>query len=263
MRQHKTIRVTFPNQNGDILSGRLEMPLEKEPTHFGVFSHCFTCSKEFFAPTKVCKALADRGIAMLRFDFTGLGDSAGDFADSSFSTNIGDVVAASEFLVSEYGAPASLLIGHSFGGTTSLAATRLLPEVKTVATIGSPQDPSHVLRHFEEHQELFERNGFIEIVVAGREYTLKKSFLEDLDSHDVAQDTADFDGAVFVFQSPVDDMVRWQNAETIYNRASDPRFLIRMEGVSHMLDKQDDAQNVAEILTDWIYNGEQPQQASA
>lgn len=263
MRQHKTIRVTFPNQNGDMIAGRLEMPIDEQPTHIGLFSHCFTCSKEFFAPTKVSKALADRGIAMMRFDFTGLGDSEGDFSSSSFSTNIGDLCAGAQFLEDEYGIAPSLLIGHSFGGTTSLAATQHLPAVEAVATIGSPQDPSHVMRHFEQHQQLLERDGFIEIEVAGRKYTLKKSFMDDLGSHDVEKNTRDFDGAVFVFQSPEDDMVDWKNAEVIYERASDPRFLIRMDGVSHMLDRPEEAAMVAYVLSSWLQDGEKPQKVYA
>ena len=263
MRQHKTVPVTFPNRNGDPLAGRLELPLDREISHFGLFMHCFTCSKEFFAPSKTCKALADRGVAMLRFDFTGLGESGGSFSDSTFSTSLGDVLSAADFLRTQYQAP-SLLVGHSMGGAAALAATRELgAAIQAVATIGSPRDPAHVLRHFEDHQQLLETDGKVELVVAGRQYFLKKEFFSDMASHDVAQDTRDFGGAVFVFHAPEDDMVDFSNAKVIYDRASGPRFLISMDGATHMLDKPEDAALVADILSSWLQEGREPLQKTA
>ncbi len=251
MRKHRTINIKFPNKNGDMLSGKLEMPIDENPIAFGVFMHCFTCTKEFFAPTRVSKALADRGIAMLRFDFAGLGASQGDFSETTFITNVNDVLSAAEMLSNDYDAP-SLLIGHSMGGANALAATRFLPDIKAVATIGSPSDPRHVLRYFKEHEKLFELNGFIEIIVAGRKYTLNKSFIEDMKKQDVGRDTRDFSGAVFVFQSPNDDMVSYDNAKKIYERATEPKLLIDMDDASHMLDKKSDADKIADILCNWI-----------
>lgn len=263
MRQHKTVPVKFPNRNGDLLAGRLELPTDREATHFGLFMHCFTCSKEFFAPSKTCKALADRGIAMLRFDFTGLGESGGSFSDSTFSTSLGDVLSAADFLRRQYQAPA-LLVGHSMGGAAALAATRELGGgIKAVATIGSPRDPAHVLRHFEDHQQLLETDGKVELVVAGRQYFLKKDFFSDMASHDVAQDTRDFGGAVFVFHAPEDDMVYFSDAKVIYDRASGPRFLISMDGATHMLDKPEDAALVADVLSGWLQEGQEPLQKTA
>ncbi len=261
MRQYKTVPVSFPNMGGDRLSGRLELPVEGKPTHFGIFAHCFTCGKDFFAPSKVSKALAAHGVAMLRFDFTGLGESKGSFADSTFSTSLGDILSAAKFLRNNYAAP-SLLVGHSMGGAAALAASSDLDDIEAVAVIGSPCDPAHVLRHFKDHEQMIERAGAIELNVAGREYVLKKSFFDDLDNHDVEQDTRNFGGAVFVFHAPDDDMVSFKKAETIYERFG-TGFLIRMEGASHMLDQREDAAKIADILAGWLQEGKQPDAKTA
>lgn len=252
MQKHKTIAVKFKNKDGFRLSGKLEIPTEVKIRHFGIFSHCFTCSKEFFAPTRVSKALADMGIAMLRFDFMGLGDSEGDFANTTFSGNIADIMSAFDFLSSNYKKP-EILVGHSMGGANMLAVANKLDNIKLVATIGSPSDPAHVLKYFNDHKKFFEKNGKIKINIAGRNYILKKSFLDDMEKCNVAIDTKEFNnGATFVFQSPDDDMVSYDNAKMIYKRATEPKFLIRMEGKSHMLDDVKDANKVADTISNWL-----------
>ena len=252
----------FIGADGQHLSGRLDLP-DGPVSSYALFAHCFTCTKNSLAAVRVSKALTALGYGVLRFDFTGLGESGGSFSDSTFSTSLDDVLSAADFLRTQYQAPA-LLVGHSMGGAAALAATRELGSgIKAVATIGSPRDPAHVLRHFEDHQQLLETDGKVELVVAGRQYFLKKDFFSDMASHDVAQDTRDFGGAVFVFHAPEDDMVDFSNAKVIYDRASGPRFLISMDGATHMLDKPEDAALVADILSGWLQEGQEPLQKTA
>jgi len=248
----KTHVFNFDNGRGDLLSGRMELPKDQAPLTFGIFANCFTCAKEFFAPTKVSRALAEQGIAMLRFDFTGLGKSEGFFPDTNFSTKIEDLKAASKAIYNEFGKTPELLVGHSLGGAAALAATAHLPDIKTAATIGSPRGPGHVLRHFEEHQQIMEQEGKIEITVADRKYILKKQFLEDLDLHNLKENTQNFKGAIFVFHAPDDDMVAFENAQTIFDRATEPRFLHQMDGAGHMIEKQQDTDFIAQTLANWI-----------
>lgn len=251
--KRKTIIFDFTNDRGNTLSGRLELPKDGDPVAYGVFANCFTCMKEFFAPTRVCRGLAERGIAMLRFDFTGLGESEGSFTDGNFGTNISDILSASSALEKGFGQSPMLLIGHSLGGAAALAASAELPSLKAVATIGSPKDPNHVLRHFQDQDQLIEHDDVIELKVADRTYLLKKQFLDNLSAHDVAQNTADFGGASFVFQAPKDDMVKAINAQEIYDRAVEPKFLHMMgDDVGHMLDRPQDTEYVAETLSVWL-----------
>ena len=176
MRDFKTISIDVENTRDAVLSAKLEMPADEKPHGFAIFSNCFTCEKEFFAPKRVARALAAKGIATARFDFTGLGKSTGRFSDTNFTTNVEDIQTIAAKIKADYGADIDLLIGHSFGGAASIGAAVSFPTLKAVATIGSPKDPRHVMRHFEEHAQIFERDGMVEITVAGRTYILKKQF---------------------------------------------------------------------------------------
>ncbi len=250
--KRKTEIFNFDNGRGDILSGRMELPRDAEPTHFGIFANCFTCAKEFFAPTRTSRALAERGIAMLRFDFTGLGESEGTFSDTNFTTKIQDICAAAKAIKEKYGHDVSLVIGHSLGGAAAIASTAHLPSAKAVATIGAPRDPDHVMRHFREKEQVLERDGQIEIDVAGRKYILKQHFMDDLSMHHVAKDTADFEGGVFVFHAPEDDMVVFENAKIIYERANEPKFFYEMPGAGHMFEDPVRIGEIADALTNFL-----------
>lgn len=258
MKNYKTISYDLENDRGDTLSARLEMPADEKPHAFGIFSNCFTCEKEFFAPKRVCRALAERGIAMVRFDFTGLGESGGDFSDTNFTTNLLDIKSIAAKIKQDFNTDVSLLIGHSFGGAASLGFAHNNPSIRAVATLGSPKDPRHVMRHFEENAQVFEKNGMVEISVAGRKYILKKQFSDDVKSHDIEQKTRELKAALFVFHDPQDEMVKYQNAIDIYERATAEKYLITIEDSGHMLPNLKDAQYMANILANWMINNKKP-----
>ncbi len=259
MKKYKTISFDLENDRGHIISAYLEMPADEKPRSFGIFSNCFTCEKEFFAPKRVSRAMAERGIAMVRFDFTGLGKSGGNFSDTNFTTNILDIKSVADKIKEEYDQDISLLIGHSFGGAASIGFAHQRPSVKAVATLGSPKDPRHVMRHFEENAQVMEKDGQIEISVAGRTYILKKQFIQDVKSHDIEQITRKLKCAVFVFHDPDDEMVTYQNALDIYDRARAEKYLITIQGSGHMLPEIKDAEYMANILSSWMINNKKPQ----
>ena len=258
MKNYKTISIDVENSQGAILSARLEMPADEKPRAFGIFSNCFTCEKEFFAPKRVCRALAGRGIAMVRFDFMGLGKSTGDFSDTNFTTNIDDIMTIAKKIKADYGADIDLLIGHSFGGAASIGASGQFPSLKALATLGSPKDPRHVMRHFEENAQILERDGMVEITVAGRTYCLKKQFSEDVKAHDIETETRNLKAALFVFHDPLDEMVAWQNALDIYERGSGEKYLVELKDAGHMLNNKADAEYMADILSNYLIKGEKP-----
>lgn len=255
---YQTENFDLDNGNGEMLSARLELPTNGDIKAYGIFANCFTCEKEFFAPKRVSRALAARGIGMVRFDFTGLGKSEGDFSDSNFSTHIRDLGAIADKLKAEFGQGPSLLVGHSFGGPAALALTETIDSIRAVATIGAPKDPRHVMRHFEEHQQILEREGMIEINVAGRKYTLKKQFAEDVKSFDVESQTRAFKGGIFVFHDPEDDMVRYQNAKEIFDRAGGAAWLVTLKDAGHMLGDIKQTKYVGDLLADWLIDGKAP-----
>jgi len=226
-------RVAFPNPSGARLAARLDRPAA-EPRAFALFAHCFTCSKDLFAASRISQALAERGFAILRFDFTGLGASEGEFANTNFSSNLGDVVAAADHLREQYQAP-QLLIGHSLGGAAVLAAAQRVPEATAVATIGAPFNPAHVSHLFKEAQAEIEAKGEAEVVLAGRTFTVRKQFLEDLKE----QCSAKRIGALR------------NNAGEIFKAARHPKSFVSLDGADHLLTRRADAVYVAEVLAAW------------
>lgn len=260
MVDYVTENYDLSNGRGETLSARIELPKNGNPKAYGIFANCFTCEKEFFAPKRISRGLAARGIATVRFDFTGLGDSEGDFSDTNFTTNLQDMAAIAHKIKDDFGILPELLLGHSFGGAAAigLAAELGNDAVKTIATIGSPKDPRHVMRHFEEHQQIFERDGKIEINVAGRKYILKEQFANDVKSHDIEQKTRDFKGNLFVFHDTEDDMVKYQNAIDIYNRGGGTSHLVTLDGAGHMLGNIKYTNHVADILADWVLDNKAP-----
>ncbi|MBW2190402.1 MAG: alpha/beta hydrolase, partial [Deltaproteobacteria bacterium] len=210
-------RFEFVGGGGQTLSARLHLPAV-EPIACAVFAHCFTCSKDSRAATHISSALAEKGIATLRFDFTGLGESEGDFDDTTFSHNVDDIAAAVQALREAYHAPA-LLIGHSLGGTAVLAAAGQIPEVVGVATIGAPFEPKHVARLFEASLDEIESNGQADVNLGGRPFTIRRSFLEDLQKHCNAEQIGKLKKALVVFHSPQDNLVSIDNAGLIFKAA--------------------------------------------
>ncbi len=243
-------RLSFQNANGHTLSGRLDLPLGSAPEAYALFAHCFTCSKQTRAVAAVSQAMTHRGIAVLRFDFTGLGESEGDFADTTFSSNVADLIVAADYLQSHYAAP-TILIGHSFGGTACLKVAAQLPGVKAVATIGSPFDPAHVRHLLGEAREEIEKRGEAVVKLAGRPFRIKRQFLEDLETADMLAVLPKLDRALLVLHSPVDEVVGIDNAAQIYKAARHPKSFISLDTADHMLSRPADAEYAGSVIAGW------------
>lgn len=252
----KSLKFDFPNGRGETLSGRLEMP-DGEPEFFGVFAHCYTCNKDVHAAARISKALAERGVAMLRFDMTGMGESEGDFSDTNLSTNTADVVAAAKALAEKHEAPV-LLVGHSFGGLAAQEAAEQLDEVELVAVIGTPKDADHVTRHMQHAKDVITEKGEAEVNIAGRKFTIKKQFVDDIDAHDMERVTQALECALHVFHAPNDDMVSFKNAEGTYKRARDAKNkpdvkLHKLDGAAdHLLTRREDSEAIADEIAGWL-----------
>jgi putative redox protein len=251
-------RFEFVGGGGQPLSGRIHMPAV-EPIACAVFAHCFTCSKESRAAVHISAALAEKGIATLRFDFTGLGDSEGEFDGTTFSHNVDDIAAAAAALREAHSAPA-LLVGHSLGGSGVLAAAGQIPEAVGVATIGAPFDPKHVARLFDASLEEIETSGQADVDLGGRQFTIRKSFLEDLQKNCNAERIGSLKKALVVFHSPQDDVVGIDNARLIYQAARHPKSFVSLDGADHLLGRRSDSRYVADVLAAWAsrYLPEQP-----
>jgi len=242
-------RVEFTGSAGAQLAARLETP-EGDPRAYAVFAHCFTCSKDSRAASRIARALTASGIAVLRFDFTGLGESDGDFSNTNFSSNVEDLVAAAEFLARDYRAP-SLLIGHSLGGAAVIAAAEHLPSVRAVATIGAPSDPGHVTALFSSALDSIVDAGEADVTLAGRRFRIRRSLLDDLAEQPQLERIARLDRALLVMHSPVDDTVGIDNARQIYEAARHPKSFVALDGADHLLTSGPDATFAASIIAAW------------
>jgi len=241
--------VSFPGASGAMLSARLDAP-DGPPLAYALFAHCFTCSKETKAATSISAALAERGIAVLRFDFTGLGGSEGEFANTNFSSNVGDLVAAADFLRKNHRAPA-ILIGHSLGGTAVLAAAPDIPECTAVATIGSPFDPEHVLRLIRGSAQTIAREGEAEVEIAGRAFRIKKQFLDDIQGQKLGGIIARLRKALMVMHSPRDAIVDIDNAAKIFAAAKHPKSFVSLDPADHLLLRREDAIYAGHVVAAW------------
>lgn len=242
------MEVTFPNSRKLILSGILDEA--DEPIALAVFTHCFTCSKDHPATFRLCKAIADLGIQVLRFDFTGLGKSEGNFSDTDFSSNIDDIKAAVNFLTEHHSRP-RLLIGHSLGGIAAVAAACEMREIEAVVTIAAPSCPAHVLDHFEEHIPTIFKRGFAEVTVFDRPFRLTKNYIEDLKSYDDRNFTKKLNKPILIFHSPYDDIVSIDEAAKIFTEAKHPKSFISLDRVDHLITKKHDAEYIAEHIACW------------
>ena len=240
---------TFPGADGQRLAARIDRP-EAEPRAWALFAHCFTCSMDGRAASRIARALAARGLAVLRFDFTGLGASEGAFSDTRFSTNLDDLRAAIGFLRDEHAAPA-LLVGHSLGGAAVLAIAGEVPEVRAVATLGAPADPAHVVRQFGDEVETIRERGEAEVRLGGRPFTIRRDFLDDIAAQDQDARLARLDAALLVMHSPVDRVVPVDEAAAIYVRAKHPKSFIALDGADHLLTRREDAEYAASLIAAW------------
>ena len=243
-------KVTFTNQAGLSLAGLLEKPAD-EVYGYALFAHCFTCGKDIAAASRISRALAEKNYATLRFDFTGLGSSDGDFANTNFSSNVDDLIAAADFLRAEYAAPV-LLIGHSLGGAAALAAGGKVAECKAVVTIGAPSNPAHVAHQFSCSIDTIREEGVAEVSLAGRPFTIKKQFIDDIEDNKLKRDIQSLNKALLVFHSPTDNTVSIDEAGSIYAAAKHPKSFVSLDNADHLLTKKEDAEYVANTITAWI-----------
>lgn len=242
--------VQFMNQSGILLAGRIDLPEDTIPIAWALFAHCFTCGKNLKAISHISRALTRERIAVLRFDFTGLGNSAGNFTTSSLSSNVDDLIAAADWLKKHYQAP-SILIGHSFGGAAVLQVAQHLPEVLAVATIAAPFDPEHITHLLGDALPKIREQGFAKVDLAGREFTIGADFVNDLATHQSEERIRNLNKALLVLHSPLDKTVNITNAQHIYQQAKHTKSFISLDAADHLLSKETDALYAGQMIAHW------------
>jgi len=246
---HNSEKVTFTGGAGVQFAARLDLP-DGPPRAYALFAHCFTCTKDLRAVSRLAGGLTRHGIAVLRFDFTGLGSSDGEFANTNFTSNIDDLVAAADWLREHHQAP-QILIGHSLGGAAVLAGAHRVPECKAVATIGAPYDPDHVTGHFGDELQQIIQSGSAQVSVGGRPFTIERHFLEDISAHNMKAAIAKLDRALIIFHAPRDETVGIDNAEKIFVAAKHPKSFVSLDDADHLMHNPDDALYVSGVIAAW------------
>ncbi|MCD6582798.1 MAG: alpha/beta fold hydrolase [Desulfuromusa sp.] len=246
----KSSNIQFPNRDGSLLSGRIDLPEDETPIAWALFAHCFTCGKSLKAISHISRALTQEKIAVLRFDFTGLGESEGDFSTSNLSSNMEDLVAAADWLKNHYQAP-SILVGHSFGGAAVLQVAQHLPEVRAVATIAAPFDPGHITHLLGDALPDIKRQGYAKVKLAGREFTISKEFVNDLETHQSEKRIKHLNRALLVLHSPIDRTVDIENAQLIYQAAKHPKSFLSLDAADHLLSQEKDALYAGQMIANW------------
>jgi len=244
-------KISIQNKTDQQLGARLDLPLDGEPLAYALFAHCFTCTKNLKAVGNISRALTRERIAVLRFDFTGLGESEGDFADTNFSSNVDDLICAARFLEKTYQAP-SILIGHSLGGAAVILAAGALESVKAVATIGAPASPAHVKHLFKEKIDAITEKGEATVTLGGRDFTIKKQFVEDLEAKNMEQRLKALRRALLVMHSPQDKTVGIDNAAAIYTAAHHSKSFVSLDGADHLLTDQSDSRYAGAMIGCWV-----------
>lgn len=245
----RTEHASFPSADGQMLAASLDLPLGA-PRAVALFAHCFSCGKNLRSMRRLTARLTDRGIAVARFDFTGLGASEGDFADTNFSSNVGDLIAAADWLRQTWAAP-SLLIGHSLGGAAALAAAPHIPELEAVATIGAPADPDHVTHLFSSVIDEIEADGVADVTIAGRSFQVKRQFLDDVAEANLTPHLQAMATPLLIMHSPDDEIVDVENGELLFARAARPKSFVSLDGADHLLSDDGHAEHAAEVLAAW------------
>ncbi|TSK04440.1 MAG: OsmC family protein [Geobacter sp.] len=245
-----TRKVTFTNSSGLQLAARLELPDGEPPVAYAIFAHCFTCSKNIKAAVNISRAMSNRRIAVLRFDFTGLGESEGDFSSTTFTTQVSDLVAAAQFLEREYQAP-SLLVGHSLGGSAVLVAAAEIPSAAAIVTIAAPYNPAHLRRLLGDSTDQIERHGEATVHLGENYFTIRKELLEDLETQRPAETLARLQGALLVMHSPADSIVQIENATQIFQAARHPKSFISLGEADHLLSNAVDSRYAGEVIASW------------
>lgn len=243
-------KINFQNAEGETLSARLELPVNQHPHTYAIFAHCFTCNKNLTAVRNISRALNMNGIAVLRFDFTGLGESEGEFADTNFTSNIQDLIQAAAYLEKHHQAP-KIMIGHSLGGAATVCASKQIESVRAIATIGAPFQPAHVSHLFENSLEEIEENGEAQVMIGGRQLRVKKQFLDDIENQITADHIKNLGKAIAILHSPQDRTVEIENAAKIYHAAHHPKSFITLDGADHLLSKKEDSLYAGEMIATW------------
>lgn len=242
-------RVSFPGSTGDLLSARLDLPAGP-PKAFALFAHCFTCSKDLKAASRIAAVLTDLGFGLLRFDFTGLGASEGEFANTNFSSNVDDLIAAAAWMGEHHRAP-QLLVGHSLGGAAVICASAALPDVRAVATLGAPSDAGHVAKLFDGVLDEIAEKGEVDVELHGRCFTIRQQFVDDLRAGAVAEAAGALRGSLLVLHSPIDNTVGVEHAANIYQAAKHPKSFVSLDDADHLLTKVADVEYAASVIGAW------------
>lgn len=242
-------KIEFTGALGETLSAKIDLP-DGNTKAYALFAHCFTCSKDLKAVGNITAALTEVGIATFRFDFTGLGQSSGNFSDTNFSSNVDDLVAAAEYMQKEFEAP-SILIGHSLGGAAVLQAAHRIESVDAVSVIGAPAEPDHVKENFSLSIDEIEETGEAKVSLAGRPFTIKKQFLDDLSENSMRTYIRKLGKALMIFHSPIDNTVGIDNAQKIFVAAKHPKSFISLDEADHLLSNKSDSTYVGKVLGTW------------
>ncbi len=257
-----TQRLKFTNSRGEHLAARLELPIDQKVFTYAIFAHCFTCNKNLTAIRNISQALTQKGIGVLRFDFTGLGESEGEFADTNFSSNVQDLLDAAAFMEAEHG-PVELMVGHSLGGAATLRAAGEVDSCKAVVTIGAPSDPEHVKHLLKSSEEEIEESGEAVVSIGGRPFKIKKQFVDDLMGHDLYERIGNLKRALLVMHSPIDTIVGVDNAAKIYSAAWHPKSFVSLDKSDHLMSNGADSRYAGDMIACWVSKYiEQPEEES-
>ena len=247
----KSQQLSFTNKNGYELSAQIDFPVDQKPSAFAIFAHCFTCSKNLVAIKHISRGLTSKGIAVLLFDFTGLGESEGEFESTTFTSNIQDVFAAADFLTENYESP-KIIIGHSLGGAAALFAGSQLDCIEAVVTIGAPFDPYRVTKLLSEKIDDIKETGKATVNIGGRPFTIAKGFIDDLENHEPEKVAKELRKALLILHSPQDTIVGIENAAKIYSAAIHPKSFISLDGADHLLSKRADSTYAGNMIAAWV-----------
>ena len=242
-------KINIKNKEGHNISAVLDTPLST-PAAYAIFAHCFTCSKNLTAVRNITRSLNSEGIGVVRFDFTGLGESEGEFSDTNFSSNVDDLIYVFNY-AKENNITPQIIIGHSLGGTAVLMAASTIPELKAVATIGAPADPPHLLKLFGKNVGEIKQQGYAEVNIGGRPFKIKKQFVEDLENTDISTVINDLDKSLLVLHSPQDNIVGIENAAEIYGHAKHPKSFVSLDGADHLLSNKEDSHYAGKVIAAW------------
>ncbi|MFK7783007.1 alpha/beta fold hydrolase [Psychroserpens sp.] len=247
----KTEKLQIENIKGIKLQAYLELPANQKPNYFAIFAHCFTCSSNLSAVKNISRSLTNHGFGVLRFDFTGLGRSEGEFADSHFSANVDDLISVNNFLKDTYKAP-SLLVGHSLGGAAVLVAASKLNNIKAVATIGAPSTVNHVKHLFSHGIDEVKNKGEVEVNIGGRPFKIDEAFVSDFDKTDLPTIVKSLRKPLLILHSPIDSIVGINNAEQLYHKAHHPKSFVSLDNSDHLLSKTEDSKYVGNVIAAWV-----------